>query len=248
MMIMHHRSLPRHPAGQISSSHPVLRFACLTLQTTFAALFWVKSPSLVCSTFTGQVNSNKIYLVLPSLAGTKLIFTSTSCSCTISTPGILSSASAVYTPVILADISGSGSCTPGIFTLVSLIFSTCSLALRILKYKTPVESLLALPLHPAWLMEVCSAPYQQRRTWLPNHQHYTCCNNLTVIAAPPGLLSSPQASKWTRYMPHLGRYKYTTTVPMDILQERLKCLLFIISRLNLTWLNTLCLFLLTTMS
>jgi hypothetical protein len=28
---------------------------------------------------------------------------------------LLLSASAVYTPVILADISGSGSCTPGIF-------------------------------------------------------------------------------------------------------------------------------------
>ncbi len=55
-MIMHHRSLPRHPAGQISLSHPVLWFACLTLQTTFAALFWVKSPSLVCSIFTGQVS------------------------------------------------------------------------------------------------------------------------------------------------------------------------------------------------
>ncbi len=32
---------------------------------------------------------------------------------------------------------------------------------------------------------------------------------------------------------------------MDILQDRLKCLSFIISRLNLTWLNALCLFLLT---
>ncbi len=39
-------------------------------------------------------------------------------------------------------------------------------------------------------MEVCTAPYQQRLTWLLNHQHYTCCNNITVIAAPPGLLSS----------------------------------------------------------
>ncbi len=27
---------------------------------------------------------------------------------------------------------------------------------------------------------------------------------------------------------------------MDILQDRLKCLSFIISRLNLTWLNALC--------
>ncbi len=39
-------------------------------------------------------------------------------------------------------------------------------------------------------MEVCSAPDQQRLTWLPNHQHYTFCNNLTIIAAPPGLLIS----------------------------------------------------------
>ncbi len=38
----------------------------------------------------------------------------------------------------LADSSGSGSCTPGFFTLVSLIFSTCSLALCRLKYKTPL--------------------------------------------------------------------------------------------------------------
>ncbi len=95
----------------------------------FAQPSLVKSPSLVCLTFTGQVNSNKIYLVLPSSAGAKSRFTSTSCACTISTPGIsssasavtistpgiLSSASAVYTPVILTDISGSGSCTPGFF-------------------------------------------------------------------------------------------------------------------------------------
>ncbi len=201
---MHHRSLPRHPAGQISLSHPVLWFACLTLQTTFAhssgssllhsfaQSSLVKSPSLVCSTFTGRVNSDKIYLVLPSLAGAKSRFTSTSCSCTISThgisssasavtistPGISSPASAVYTPVILADISGSGSCTPGIFTLLSLIFSTCLLALCRLKYKTPAKFPSAPPLHPTWLMEICSAPYQQCLTWLPNHQHYTCCNKV----------------------------------------------------------------------
>ncbi len=105
--------------------------------------------------------------------------------------------------------------------------------------------------------------------WSPWSLAHACWNNLTVIAAPLGLLSSPQASKWTCYMPHLGWYKYTTTVPMDILQDRLHCsvlcqygssaiktrmpvnwpqllgaiwcLSFIISRLNLTWLNTLCL-------
>ena len=81
----------------------------------FAQPSLVKSPSLVCSTFTGQVNSDKIYLVLPPSAGAKSRFTPTSGSCTIFTPGISSSASAVYTPVILADLSGSGSCTPGIF-------------------------------------------------------------------------------------------------------------------------------------
>ncbi len=85
------------------------------------------------------------------------------------------------------------------------------------------ESLSAPPLRPAWLIEVCSTPYQPPHTWLPNLQRYNCCNNLTVIAAPPGLLSSPQASKWTRYMPHLRWYKYTTAVPMDILQDRLHC-------------------------
>ncbi len=56
------------------------------------------------------------------------------------------------------------------------------------------ESPSAPPLHPAWLMEVCSVPYQLRHTWLPNLQRYTCCNTLTVIAAPPGLLFSLQAS------------------------------------------------------
>ncbi len=88
--------------------------------------------------------------------------------------------------------------------------------------------------------------------------------------SPSGLLSSPQASKWSCYMPDLGWYKYTTAVPMDILQDRLhcsvlcqygsgaiktrmpanwpqlldsiQCLSFIISRLNLTWLKALCLF------
>jgi hypothetical protein len=35
----------------------------------FARPSLVKSPSLVCSTFTGQVNSNKIYLVLPVSIG-----------------------------------------------------------------------------------------------------------------------------------------------------------------------------------
>ncbi len=106
--------------------------------------------------------------------------------------------------------------------------------------------------------------------WSPWSLAHARCNNLTVIAAPPGLLSSPQASKWTRYMPHLGWYKYTTTVPMDILQDRFHCsvlcqygsgaiktripanwpqllgaiwcLSFIISCLNLTGLNALCLF------
>jgi hypothetical protein len=63
---------------------------------------------------TVEINSDKIYLVLPSLAGVKSSSTSTSCSCTISTPGVSSSASAVYTPVILADSIGSGSCTHGI--------------------------------------------------------------------------------------------------------------------------------------
>jgi hypothetical protein len=132
------------------------------------------------------------------------------------------------------------------------------------------ESPSAPPLCPAWLIEVCSAPYQQRHTWLPNLQRYACCNNLTVFAAPPRLLSSPQASKWTCYMPHLEWYKYTTAVPMDILQDRLHCsvlhqygsgaiktrmpanwpqllgavwcLSFIISRLNLTWLKALCMY------
>ncbi len=94
------------------------------------------------------------------------------------------------------------------FTLVSLIFSTCLLALRRLKYKTPAKSPSAPPLHPAWLMEVCTTPYQQHLTWLPNHQHYTCCNNLTVIVAPPGLLISTIhflfATISLLLQPHLG--------------------------------------------
>ncbi len=50
----------------------------------------------------------------------------------------------IYTPVILADSSGSGSCTPGISTLVSLIFSTCLLALHRLKYETPLTTAMSV--------------------------------------------------------------------------------------------------------
>ena len=155
-MIMHHRSLPRHPAGQISLSHPVLwgattdlpynfviwaspsnsvlgswlgfkpgslsstlslicmldlaDYICRTLlgQVSFTRLLklhWssllhlfarpslIKSPSLVCLTFTDQV-------ILHLFAWRSLIKSSTpgilssASAVTISTPGISSSASA----------------------------------------------------------------------------------------------------------------------------------------------------------
>ncbi len=220
LLINHTTLLSVHPlltqflsCGKVSnlvaSVAPYLSFACLTLQTTFAALFWVKSPSLVCSTFTGQVSDLFAQPLLVKSCTASMLSSVTSIAWMQSLPNSVGSILAawfvlsttehhfqllngldgfrnwyrhrlhqtflltteyhllqqlewlwasywqnrfqqdpfgsgsigswsIYTPVVLADSSGSGSCTPGILTLVSLIFSTCLLALRRLKYKTPL--------------------------------------------------------------------------------------------------------------
>ncbi len=195
----------------VASVAPYLSFACLTLQTTFAALFWVKSPSLVCSTFTGQVSDLFARPSLVKSCTASMLYSVTSIAWMQRLPNSVGSILAawfvlsntehhfhllnsldgfrhwyrhrlhqtfllttkhhllqqlgclwasycwnqfwqdpfgsgsigswsIYTPVILADLSGSGSCTPGILTLVFLIFSTCLLSLRRLKYKTPLTT------------------------------------------------------------------------------------------------------------
>ncbi len=72
-------------------------------------------------------------------------------------------------------------------------------------------------------------------------QSHCYCSPTWALVLPTGFkMDMLYATPWM--------IQITTAVPMDILQDRLKCLSFIISRLNLTWLNALCLFLLTAVS